>query len=168
MFVQLEKIKHYLITASSTACTDWQADAECAQYNGYSFRLGKRCVIFRNAKITPKKTGQFVTLWKRNQDGITIPYDVQDRVDFFLIITKKDKRMGFFFFDKKAFVEHHILTHGNREGKRGFRLYSSWDEPESKQARQTQEWQSAYFIDMEGRLQEEALTKLRNILSDNS
>lgn len=41
------------------------AEAESAEYGACRFALEGHSIVFRVAKITPTKTGQFVTLWKR-------------------------------------------------------------------------------------------------------
>lgn len=123
-------------------------DAECEEYEGYNFRLENKNVKYRKAKITPKKTGQFVTVWKRNAAGQTEPFHVDDDFDFYFIAVEKEKRFGVFVFPKRVLGERHILSDGQKEGKRGFRLYAEWDKPENKQAEKTKNWQCKYFIEL--------------------
>lgn len=120
-------------------------DQECEAYLGYSFHLESLRIKYRKAKITPTKTGQFVTLWKRNVEGKTIAFHEVDPFDFYLIETKKDMQHGLFVFPKKVLVQQQILS-SIKEGKRGFRVYPIWDVAENKQAKKTQVWQSNYFI----------------------
>lgn len=49
--------------------SNFQADLECEEYFGYNFQLNTAKVKFRKAKITRKKIGQFVTLWRRNANA---------------------------------------------------------------------------------------------------
>lgn len=123
-------------------------DAECEEYEGFNFRLENINVKYRKAKITPKKIGQFVTLWKRDDGGKTVPFDVNDNFDFYLIAVEWDERFGVFVFPKKVLGERGILSKSNQEGKRGFRLYAEWDKPESQQAAKTKSWQCSYFIEL--------------------
>jgi hypothetical protein len=51
---------------------------ESIEYGACSFGLNGKTIQQRISKITPKKTGQFVTIWKRNKDGITEPFDLLD------------------------------------------------------------------------------------------
>ena len=51
---------------------------ESAEYGACSFKLNGKTIQFRVSKITPTKTGQFVTIWKRNKEGITEPFDNAD------------------------------------------------------------------------------------------
>jgi hypothetical protein len=59
-------------------------EAESAEYGACSFQLNRLAVRFRTAKITPTKTGQFVTLWKRTEAGPIAPYEEADEIDFVL------------------------------------------------------------------------------------
>ncbi|WP_410878250.1 MepB family protein [Myroides sp. DW712] len=123
-------------------------DLECEEYSGYTCQLGPYLTKFRKAKITPKKIGQFVTVWQRNTAGITEPFPLTAPFDFYLIAVRQEEHFGFFLFPKAVLGNKHILTTATREGKRGFRLYPDWDIPTSKQAIQTQQWQSLYFINL--------------------
>lgn len=120
---------------------------ECDEYLGFNFTIGTQNYKFRKAKITPKKIGQFVTLWKRNANGTTEPFHYSDPFDFYIIATNDDARKGVFIFSKQALLENKILKYIH-DGKRGFRIYPSWDKPYSKQAIKTQYWQLTYFIDL--------------------
>lgn len=121
-------------------------EEECEEYLGFNFTLGTHNFKFRKAKITPKKLGQFVTLWKRNQNGNTEPFHYSDPSDFYIIATDYQDRKGLFIFSKEILRENKILK-GIHEGKRGFRIYPAWDNPVSKQAIKTQIWQAPYFLD---------------------
>lgn len=128
--------------------SELNTDAECEEYDGYNFRLENKKVKYRKAKITPKKIGQFVTLWKRNAAVQTEPFHVDDDFDFYLIAVEKGERFGVFVFPKKILGERNILSNSQKEGKRGFRIYAGWDKPESKQAEKTKSWQCKYFIEL--------------------
>lgn len=123
-------------------------DLECEEYSGSTCQLGPYPTKFRKAKVTPKKIGQFVTLWQRNAAGITAPFQLTAPFDFYLIAVQQEEHFGFFLFPKAVLGEQHILTTPSKEGKRGFRVYPDWDTPTSKQAIQTQQWQNLYFINL--------------------
>ncbi|PIF46111.1 hypothetical protein CLU96_3129 [Chryseobacterium sp. 52] len=125
-----------------------QEDTEAKDYSGCSFKLNNLNIRFRTSKITPTKTGQFVTIWKRNEKGETAPFDSNDCFDFYLIGTSTNHHTGVFIFPEKILVEKGILSHGLKIGKRGIRVYPSWDITESKQAKATQKWQTEYFLDL--------------------
>ncbi|KNB60677.1 MULTISPECIES: MepB family protein [Chryseobacterium] len=125
-----------------------QQDSECEEYLGYNFQISHFNIKFRKAKITPKKIGQFVTLWKRNPESRqTEPFHHEDLFDFYIIACDCAEKSGFFLFPKNILSHRHILTTLSKEGKRGFRVYPDWDFPENKQAKKTQDWQKEFFID---------------------
>ncbi|HLF51966.1 MepB family protein [Flavobacterium sp.] len=129
-------------------CTQPLKEAESAEYGAYEFGLNGQSVKFRTAKITPTKTGQFVTLWKRNGKGPIQPYDVSDSVDLFIISTRKDNFFGQFIFPKSILCEQGIISNNAKEGKRAIRVYPPWDITTSKQAQKTQKWQLDYFLEI--------------------
>jgi hypothetical protein len=128
-------------------CPNLIKEAESAEYEAFRFTINDKFIVYRNAKITPTKIGQFVTLWKRNDDGITEPLNALDDVDFVIINTRKDARFGQFIFSKSALQTHGILTDKDKEGKRGFRVYPPWDIAKNKQAKKTQAWQLNHFLE---------------------
>ncbi|MDA9311979.1 MepB family protein [Vicingaceae bacterium] len=62
-------------------------------------------VIYRSSRITPKKIGQFVSVWKRNNAGITEPQHVNDDFDHFVIQCEKGNDVGQFVFPKSILVK---------------------------------------------------------------
>lgn len=121
---------------------------ESVEYSACFFKLNNSKVIFRSAKITPTKTGQFVTLWKRSAMGPIEPYSYLDELDLFIVHVKKDNRLGHFVFPKAILISKGIITAEKKEGKRAMRVYPPWDITTSKQAQKTQEWQLLYFIEI--------------------
>ncbi len=147
MIQELELIRHTVFSRLGLEITDLNKDAECEEYSGFNFKLGQFSIKFRKAKITPKKTGQFVTLWKRNpQTKETEPFASDDTFDFFIIFAEDKNQQGFFFFSKNTLVQHKILTTSSQTGKRGFRVYAAWDIPGNRQAEKTGIWQNKSFI----------------------
>ncbi len=129
--------------------TDYKLEAEGHDYEAFRFKLNNLLIIGRTAKITPKKIGQFVTCWKRNDQGITEPFSESDEIDFYSITVKKDNRMGQFVIPKSALIQHKIISTKRTDGKRGFRVYPKWDHPTSNQAIKTQAWQLKYFYEID-------------------
>ncbi|GEN72746.1 MepB family protein [Chryseobacterium lathyri] len=125
-----------------------EEDIETQEYSGCSLGLNQLNIKFRTAKITPTKTGQFVTIWKRNEKGETAPFDSNDLFDFYLISASTDNDKGIFIFPKEVLIEKGILSHDQKIGKRGIRVYPNWDLTENKQAKATQKWQVEYFLDL--------------------
>lgn len=125
--------------------TQPQPEAESNEYDAYRFRLNQKNICYRKAKITPTKTGQFVTLWKRNKNGIIEPFDFSDAIDFVIISSRKNDWFGQFIFPKSILLEKGIFSTSAKEGKRAIRVYPPWDETTNKQAQKTQQWQLHYF-----------------------
>jgi hypothetical protein len=128
--------------------TDFEKEAESEEYAAATFMLNDFKIRYRAAKITPTKIGQFVTLWKRNSEGITAPFHIADGLDFAIISVQKDDNLGQFIFPKTILHEKGILADQKKDGKRGFRVYPPWDIAENKQAKQTQVWQLQYFFEI--------------------
>lgn len=126
--------------------TNFQYNRESADYGACSFQLNKKVVQKRFSKITPAKTGQFVTIWKRNEHGVTKPFDFLDELDFIIITARSGDNIGEFVFPKSVLADRGIITINDREGKRGIRVYPPWDIVTSKQAEKTQNWQNQYFL----------------------
>lgn len=159
MITELEQLQNSVFSKLSLIISHLQPDPECEDYFGHSFQINHFNIKFRKAKITPKKIGQFVTLWKRNSESNqTEPFNIEDPFDFYIIACEKGKKSGFFFFPKNILSQKQILTTAFKEGKRGFRIYPNWDFPENKQAIKTQDWQKDFFIDFS---EDDFLVKLR-------
>lgn len=128
--------------------TVMEMEVESEAYGACCFQLNGLAVRFRVAKITPTKTGQFVTLWKRKGRGPIQPYESSDEIDLFLVSTKKGHQLGQFIFPKTALIKHGVISHNGREGKRAIRVYPPWENTTSRQAMKTQEWQLEYFLEI--------------------
>lgn len=126
--------------------TNASLDAESIAYGACSFKLNGKTVQYRVAKITPTKTGQFVTIWKRSNEGITEPFSVSDNIDFIIISAKGAGNFGQFIFPKSVLADKGIITQNSKTGKRGIRVYPPWDITTNKQAQKTQAWQAKYFL----------------------
>ncbi|WP_106530679.1 MepB family protein [Chitinophaga niastensis] len=123
-------------------------EAESAEYGACTFELNGLSVLFRVAKITPTKTGQFVTIWKRHQNGPIEPYDMSDPVDLFIISTRNGNHFGQFIFPIAVLCEHDIVANNNKGGKRAIRVYPPWDKTMNRQAQKTQQWQLDFFLEI--------------------
>jgi hypothetical protein len=121
---------------------------ESTNYGACSFELNNYKIQYRVANITPTKIGQFVAIWKRNDQGITAPFDVADSLDFLIISVRDSENFGQFIFPKSVLLAKGILSQNGKGGKRGIRVYAPWDKPENKQALKTQAWQVNYFVEI--------------------
>lgn len=123
-------------------------EAESSEYGACTFVLNNLNILFRTAKITPTKTGQFVTLWKRINQGPIQPFDSTDPIDLFIVSVRTDNHFGMFIFPKSILITKEIVT-DKKEGKRAIRVYPPWDITTSKQAQKTQKWQLDYFLEIQ-------------------
>ncbi|MEC0313559.1 MepB family protein [Bacillus subtilis] len=137
-------IKH-VYEAIGMTVTKVIREPESAEYGACRFEIEGKDIVFREAKTTPVKIGQFVTVWKRPID-IIIPFDSTDSVDFIVIGVSSSQNQGQFVFDKRILIEKGIMSHNSKKGKTAFRVYPPWTEPVSKQAVKTHQWQLRYFF----------------------
>ena len=142
----LKLVKELVYDKCGFDLTNLKKNLESKEYGACTFELNGKSIQQRFSKITPTKSGQFVTIWKRNDNGITEPFDNSDDVDF-IIITARDKdNFGQFIFPKSVLADNGIITRNGKEGKRGIRVYPPWDIATNKQAIKTQSWQTKYFL----------------------
>ena len=148
LFSELDLINKYVFQVCETKLKNVETELECQEYFAHNFELNNQKVKFRMAKITPTKTGQFVSIWKRNQNGITEPHNIADEFEFYIIGTKAETKLGVFIFNKTILSENKILSNKNGEGKLGIRVYPTWNLTTNKQAQKTQNWQTKYFVEI--------------------
>lgn len=151
---ELNAVKQILYDACGFQLSNFKLNAESSEYEACSFDLNGKKIQYRLSKITPTKTGQFVTIWKRNKDGITEPFDVNDQIDFIVITSRSGNKLGQFIFPTTVLAAKGIVSQNGKGGKRGIRVYPPWDAAESKQAATTQVWQTLYFVRMDNELAE--------------
>jgi hypothetical protein len=123
---------------------------EGVEYAACTIMLGGRETRYRQAKITPTKNGQFVTLWRRNREGITAPFDEADTAELFVVDVASGARRGQFVFGKAELARRAILSRAGIGGKRAIRVYPPWDVAASRQARSSQDWQLQCYLDLAG------------------
>jgi len=143
---ELKNAKRLIYDNCGLTLTNLKLNTESLEYEACSFELNSKKIQYRLSKITPKKTGQFVTIWKRNKDGITEPFNISDDLDFIIIAAKREDNFGHFIFPKSILADKGIITTNTNEGKRGIRVYTPWDNVTNKQAEKTQIWQTKYFF----------------------
>lgn len=159
---ELAKLQQILFKPYGVILSDVKSEPESKEYSAHKISLNGKKGLFRVAKTTPTKIGQFVTLWKRNKDGPIEPFNSEDGIDFVIICTPYKNHSGHFIFTNDILIEKSIFSHKGKEGKRGFRVYPTWDKCDSKQAQKTQEWQRAYFLEIspEGKFDQVLANKL--------
>lgn len=141
----LTVIQSKFYTPCEFSISNYSEENESQEYGACRFEIAGLKIISRNAKITLKKIGQFVTIWKRSDSGITQPFNESDEFDFLVINIQMENQLGQFIFPKPILSKMGVITTIEREGKRGIRVYPPWNKPTSKQAIKTQAWQLQHF-----------------------
>lgn len=146
MIDEIYKLDDLIFKPLNYHLSEIHSDKEADEYFGFDFKINDIKIKFRKSKLTPKKIGQFVTFWKRDQNNKTVPFDLDDDFDFYLILMEENGNAGFFIFPKSILEKEDLISSQLKAGKRGFRIYSDWHFPTSKQAEKTKLWQTRYFI----------------------
>lgn len=145
----LLETKNLLFDKCAFNVSNVEIEKESLAYCSCRFEINGLKIVFRQAKITPTKTGQFVTLWKRKSKESEIePFEFSDNIDLFVINVKTDTNFGQFVFPKSVLIDHGVVTL-KKAGKRAIRVYPIWDLTKSKQAQKTQKWQLDYFLEIQ-------------------
>lgn len=130
-----------------------QPEPESADYVAHSLHLNGRSAVFRQAKTTPTKVGQFVTLWRRSVKGPIRPFDTDEGVELFVVQAGLAAGLGQFVFPLSVLAHRGVVSIDGRGGKRAIRVYPPDVETSSPQARRTQIWQCEYFVGHDGPVQ---------------
>lgn len=145
----LYSLYQYLYQPLNFSCSLPVKEAESAEYAAYHYIANNLATRFRLAKITPKKIGAFVTLWKRSDDdGPIQPFDSSDNIDLVVVAVRKERNFGYFVFPKMILLKYGILSKNGKGGKRALRVYPPWDTALNTQAQKTQRWQLEYFLNI--------------------
>lgn len=138
----------FVYKPSGLICKNFIKEVESEDYSASIFEMNNMQIKFRVGKITPTKIGQFVTLWKRGDVGIILPYDLTDPVDLFVVSVRRGENFGQFVFPKRVLFEKGIVSKEGKGGKRAMRIYPPWDVATNQQAKKTQVWQLLYFFEI--------------------
>ena len=84
----LKLVKELVYDKCGFDLTNLKKNLESKEYGACTFELNGKSIQQRFSKITPTKSGQFVTIWKRINNGITEPFDNSDDFDFIIIINQ--------------------------------------------------------------------------------
>lgn len=148
-------------------------DPKGKQYGACTFTLNNKLVVYRVAKTTQDRPGQFVTLWKRPNptDNIT-PLELKDNIQFVIVHVdsndlSNNRYSGQFIFPVEILVAKGIISSEKKKGKLAIRVFPPWSELISNEyieeknrllvqlkktqkmstsAKKTQQWQIQYFI----------------------
>ncbi|TGL75474.1 MepB family protein [Leptospira jelokensis] len=144
--IHLKNLLTLFLNPLNVSIYELQIEKESFEYKACHFKCNQKKILFRSAKLTPKKKGLFVTLWKRNSKGAIQPFTLKDSIDLCIIEAIDKDQIGYFIFDKHTLHANGIIS-GKSKGKLGFRIYPTWTKPDNKQALTTQKWQIPYFYE---------------------
>ena len=101
----------------------------------------------RTARVTPRKAGGFVAVWRRSEQGATEPFEAdEDVTGLAVFVVEEDHRRGVFWFTAAHLRELGITSSRGHPGKRGFRVYPPWCTGLNRQASRTQAAQAPAFM----------------------
>lgn len=145
-------IEREFFTPMTLCISDIVHQREGDEYGAVRFQLNGTTALFRHAKHTPTKIGQFVTLYKRETSRSEIaPIDQIDGIRCVFVLADDDPRFGMFVLGSSLLAKMDIFSVGSRGGKRAFRVYGPWTEPTANQAVKTKAWQCAQFAELTDR-----------------
>lgn len=137
-----------LIDRLGVTCSQAVAELDNGEYGASVCDVGRASVRFRVGKLTPTKAGLFVTVWQRAPGGSTEPFPAEDNIDLLVVTAREGFHFGQFVFPKAALVKHGIVSVDGGGGKRGFRVYPPWSATDNPQAKRSQKWQCAFFLEL--------------------
>lgn len=122
-----------------------QAEEQNSDYEAGTVAMGSQIWRIRTARVTPKKPGAFVAVWRRNPKGETCPFVSDEHVDGLLVFVRDGERFGFFQFSSSQLANLGVTSSEAHAGRRGFWVYPSWSTGLNPQAMSTQWAQSSAF-----------------------
>lgn len=145
----ITQLNEQIYTPNDLIVIALQEEPQNAAYGAGTFQIASKTIRFRVAKQTPKKRGQFVAFWEKDCHNENQAFAYGEAPDLLVITTfKNEHHYGQFIFPKAVLLKQNILRTDSHPGKMAMRVYPSWDQPTSKQAINTQNWQLPYFVDL--------------------
>lgn len=127
-----------------------QEEVQNKAYGAGIFSINHVTIRLRVAKVTPKKTGQFVVFWHKDSQNNNQAYAYDGAPDLtMIVVTSPQNKKSAFLFPKEVLWQKGILRTASQKGKMAMRVYPPWDEPISQQALLTKKWQSLYYVEQE-------------------
>jgi hypothetical protein len=115
----------------------------------YAYTVGGAEVRFRGARPARNNGAPVSASCKKDEDGLTKPFDAADPVDL-IVISVRDtvlsRNFGQFVFPREVLVERKIVSTDGVGGKRGFRVYPPWVQTKTDAEASTQAWQLEFFL----------------------
>lgn len=123
-----------------------QPETQQSDYEAGVVDLGGERWRIRTARITPKKPGAFVAVWRRDERGETTPFAAKDAASGLMVFAREGERFGAFRFTRADLVRLGVTSSDEQPGKRGFRVYPSWNTGLNASAARTQRAQASAFL----------------------
>ncbi|WP_414052068.1 MepB family protein [Macrococcus animalis] len=122
---------------------EWNEEYEGMNISCETFNFKSRL-----AKKTPKKSGCFVAIWKKDGLNKNIPLNENDLGDYLIVNILDDNLEGQFVFPVGVLTEKGIIQSEKSKGKMAFRVYPPWVKDLNKTAKASQKWQNVHFYKM--------------------
>ncbi|PEN45860.1 mep operon protein MepB [Bacillus wiedmannii] len=144
----IRNLNNIIYKPNELIITNLKEEQQNAEYAGCLFNLNNKTIRFRVSKITPNKTGQFVSFWEKDDNMQNQAFSYDAAPDLLVITCIDDNKLGQFIFPKEILLIEKILKMQSQKGKMAMRIYPIWDIPVSNQAKKSQMWQLQYFVDL--------------------
>ncbi len=146
---------------------------ESSKYEGLTFSLNDKKIVYRKGKVTPDRPGAFLAAWQRpalteNHDNKPIPLTCNELDYLFIKVESHQKepgnetlvgghKRGLFIFPVSLLIQKGIVSSTGKKGKTGFRVFPPWSQDRgivgtkvfSESGKKTQRWQLPYFIEID-------------------
>jgi hypothetical protein len=145
--------------------------AQSSKYNGLSFALDDRNIVYRQGKVTADRPGAFLAVWQRPPVGNIngnkpVPLSA-NALDYLFVQVQSHAshacvtdelahsvKQGMFIFPVSLLLEKGIVASTKSKGKTGFRVFPPWSQDRglmgtkvfSESGKKTQRWQLPYFL----------------------
>ena len=147
--IRLTYFKEQFLKPLGKTAVNIEREKESAEYGSVRFEMDGQTCLYRQAKHTPKKVGQFAALWKRPaMSGEIAPFDRDDGIDKVIVLADEHPRFGVFVFPCRLLAEKDIFSEKSIGGKRAFRVYAPWVMPSAAQAKRAKIWQCDHFAEL--------------------
>ena len=125
-----------------------EVEEQNSDYESGVARIGEERWRIRTARITPTKSGAFVAVWKRGEDGATRPFSAEESMSGLFVFVEEQERFGVFRFTTAHLISLGYVSSDLHPGKRGFRVYPAWCTELNPQASRTQRAQGVAFSEL--------------------
>lgn len=86
------------------------SEPDNAEYGAVIADVGQSTTRFRVGKLTPRKVGLFVSVWRRAPGGSTEPFPAEGNVDMLVVAAREGDRFGAFVFPTEVLVSRGVVS----------------------------------------------------------